>query len=139
MDSIQKYEIFVEARNNINYYKGEVLPFIHKVCRKDMTSGDIDGFVWDYRKKIYLLIEQKRTKERHKDSQDLHLKFIEAIFSEMKHSERFSNYKFYVLKIVGDPPFRTSTVINISDNMVKEIDQYTLKDLLEMNVLFEDL
>lgn len=139
MDSIQEYEIFVEARNNINYYKGEVLPFIHKICRKDMTSGDIDGFVWDYKKKIYLLIEQKRTREKHKNTQDLHLKFIDTIFQEMKFSKRFYDYRFYVLKIIGDPPFNTATVINMSTCETKKIDQKGLINLLEMNILFENL
>jgi hypothetical protein len=138
-DKVKEYEIFCEARRNMNYYKGEVLPFIHKMCRKNMTSGDIDGFVWDYERKIYIVIEQKRKFEKHKDSQDLHLRFLSAILSEMFYSERFGGYKFYVLKIVGDPPFHESKIMNMTTDETKVINQEQLVNLLEMNILFEDL
>jgi hypothetical protein len=138
-DKLVEYEIFCEARKNMNYYKGEVLPFIHKMCRKNMTSGDIDGFVWDYTKKIYIILEQKRKYEKHKESQDLHLKFMSAILQEMYFSDRFGAYKFYVFKVIGDPPFKESTIINMMTDEAKIISQKKLVDLLEMNILFEDL
>jgi hypothetical protein len=139
MDKITEYEIFCDARKNMNYYKGEILPFVNKLCRKNMTSGDIDGFVWDYGKKVYILIEQKWSKEAHKRSQDLHLEFMNAIFNECSKSDRFYEYKFYVFKIIGDPPFYKCRVCNIGTKETKHIDQEGLIDLLDIKILFEDL
>ena len=104
-----------------------------------MTSGDIDGFVWDYQKKTYIAIEQKWTNERNKESQDLHLKFLSAIFYEAQQSKRFSDYKFYVLKIIGDPPFQECEVKNISNGDVKKLNRDQLIELFEMNINFEDI
>jgi hypothetical protein len=139
MDKLKEYEIFCDARKNANYYKGEILPFVNKLCRKNMTSGDIDGFVWDYIKKIYIVIEQKWSNERHKSSQDTHLKFISAILDSALETERFKDYKFYVFKIIGDPPFDKCIVQNIKTNESKNITSKQLIDLLEMNVKFEEL
>lgn len=138
-DKIKEYEIFCDARKRENYYKGEILPFVNKLCRKSMTSGDIDGFVWDYRKKIYIVIEQKWSAERQKESQDLHLEFISAILNEAKKQPRFADWYFYVFKIVGDPPFHTAHVINIATKETKKIDRRNLIHLLEMNIKFEEL
>ena len=139
INKIEAYEIFCEARNKENYYKGEILPFVNKLCRRNMTSGDIDGFVWDYKKKIYIVIEQKWSTERQKDSQDLHLEFINAILNEAKKQERFADWSFYVFKIVGDPPFHTAHVINIDTKETRKIDRRNLIHLLEMNIKFEEL
>jgi hypothetical protein len=139
MDKINEYEIFCEARQNMNYYKGEVLPFVHKLCRKDITSGDIDGFIWDYHKKIYIIIEQKRKYEKHKESQNLHLMFISALFNELKYSERFAEYKFYVFKVIGNPPFKECKIHNISTDETKVLDQQQLIDIFDLNLFFEDL
>lgn len=139
MNKYKKYEIFCDAKKNINYYKGEILPFINKLCRKNMTSGDIDGFVWDYNKKTYIAIEQKWSNENNKKSQDLHLKFLSAIFAEVVKCERFCDYKFYVLKIIGDPPFEKCKIINIADDSEKIIDRQSLVDLFEMNKNYEEL
>lgn len=139
IDKFKEYEIFCDARKRDNYYKGEILPFVNKLCRKSMTSGDIDGFVWDYVRKIYIVIEQKWASERQKKSQDLHLKFISAILNEAKMTPRFADWSFYVLKIVGNPPFHTANVTNIATEETKEIDRMNLIDLLEMNIKFEEL
>jgi hypothetical protein len=139
MSQFDEYDIFCDARRKMNYYKGEILPFVHKVCRKDMTSGDIDGFVWDFNKKIYIVIEQKWTNEKQKSSQIYHLKFLSTIFAEMKSVDRFAEYKFYVFKIVGDPPFNECVVYDIGSGVSRKINRQQLKDLLEMTILFEDI
>lgn len=139
MDKFHEYDIFCDARRKMNYYKGEVLPFINKLCRKNMTSGDIDGFVFDYVKKIYIVIEQKWSNERHKSSQDTHLKFLSAIFEEVNKSDRFEDWKFYILKVVGDPPFISCEVENISTKETKILSRDQLVDLFEMNINFEDI
>lgn len=139
MDQFYEYDVFCDARRKMNYYKGEILPFINKLCRKDMTSGDIDGFVWDYYKKTYIVIEQKWTNEKNKDSQDLHLKFLSAVFEEASKSERFADYKFYVLKFIGDPPFRNCNVTNITTGESKTISREVMIDLFDMKIKFEDI
>lgn len=139
MDDKYKYEVFVEARKLMNYYKGEVLPFVNKMCRKDMTSGDIDGFIWDYKRKVYIVIEQKRSQEKHKDSQHLHLQFMQAMLDALLYTERFGSYKFYVFKIIGDPPFNNCIVHNIATDEKKDVNQEQLKMLFDMDIFFEDL
>jgi len=139
MDKLKEYEIFCEARAKQNYYKGEILPFINKVCRKDMTSGDIDGFVWDYKKKILIVIEQKWTQERQKQSQDMFLQFIITALEEAKKQPRLMDWFFYMFKIVGDPPFHSATVENIYTREIKNVTRTQLIDILEMNIRFEDV
>lgn len=139
MDNKYHYEVFVEARKMMHYYKGEVLPFVNKMCRKDMTSGDIDGFIWDFKRKIYIVIEQKRPQERQKNSQHLHLQFLHAIFNEALNTDRFRSYKFYVFKVIGDPPFHNCIVHNIATNEKKNVNQDQLKLLFDMDIFFEDL
>jgi hypothetical protein len=139
MDDKYKYEVFVEARKMMNYYKGEVLPFVNKMCRKDMTSGDIDGFIWDYYRKVYIVIEQKRSLEKHKDSQHKHLQFLQAMHDELIYTERFAAWKFYVFKIIGDPPFHNCIVHNIATDEKKDVNQEQLKMLFDMDIFFEDL
>lgn len=140
-DNVREYEIFVEARAKANYYKGEILPFIHKICRKDMTSGDIDGFIWDYKKKKYYIIEQKRINERHKDSQNLHLIFINNILMEAGKSDKYNDYEFGVFKIIGDPPFQSCMIQKIDSNDCEEkmVTRLDLIDFLNLDISFRDL
>lgn len=140
-DKVREYEIFVEAREKANYYKGEILPFVNKICRKDMTSGDIDGFVWDYKKKKYYLIEQKRINERHKDSQNLHLIFMHNVLIEASNSERFFDYEFGVFKIIGNPPFQNCVIQKIDnyDCEKKNVTRFDLINFLNLDVSFDDL
>jgi len=139
IDKFKEYEIFVDARENSNYYKGEILPFVNKLCRKNMTSGDIDGFLWDYKKKIYIVIEQKHIREKHSQSQDLHLQFINAILKSAAETDRFCDWTFYVFKIVGNPPFNESVIHNIDTSESKKINRKQLIDILEMKIKYEDI
>lgn len=137
MDKKKEYEIFCDARSKSNYYKGEILPFVNKMCRKDMTSGDIDGFVWDFEKKIYIVLEQKWVYERHNKRQDDHLKFISCILQKAKQDDRFKDYYFGVYKLVGNPPFDSILITDMKTNVNKKLNQNQLKDFLELNKTFE--
>jgi len=139
IDKFKEYEIFVDARENSNYYKGEILPFVNKLCRKNMTSGDIDGFLWDYKKKIYIVIEQKHIREKHSQSQDLHLQFINAILKSAAETDRFCDWTFYVFKIVGNPPFNECVIHNIDTSESKKVNRKQLIDILEMKIIYEDI
>ena len=104
-----------------------------------MTSGDIDGFIWDYRKKIYIVIEQKHIREKHSQSQDLHLQFINAILKSAAETDRFCDWTFYVFKIVGNPPFNESVIHNIDTSESKKVNRKQLIDILEMKIKYEDI
>lgn len=142
-NKFQEYEIFCEARRNMNYYKGEVLPFINKICRKDMTSGDIDGFVYDYKKKIYMLLEQKWCREESKGTQDNHLRFLVALLNEAKKGEFFKNWKLGVYKIIGDPPFTNCTIkqfaVKAQDDRIIRISRTELEGFFNLDIDFEEL
>ena len=107
------------------YYKGDILPLINAECRKDMTCGDKDCVQWDFNKKIYRIIESKRTKEIQKESQDRLLKFETNI--------QIPNYKIEVYKIIGDPPFETATIINMVNNESKIVNHNELIQFLNLN------
>ncbi len=139
MGEFEIYEMFVDARRKMNYYKGEILPFINYNCRRNMTTGDIDGFVWDYDKKIYMVLEQKWTSEQCKDSQELHLQFLCALMEEAKKGERFKNWEFGVYKIIGNPPFKESAIIKYPDREKKRIDQETLQQFMDLKIRFDEL
>ena len=106
------------------YYKGDLLPLINTKCRKDMTAGDKDGVQWDFNKKIYRIIESKRTNEIQKSSQDRLLKFETSI--------QISNYQVEVYKIIGDPPFETSTIINMANDKIQTVNHNQLIDFLNI-------
>lgn len=138
MDNFTEYEMFVDAKKKINYYKGDVLPFIHKCCRKDMTTGDIDGFIFDYKRKIYYVLEQKWTKEKHKESQDIHLQFLVTLLDLASESERFSGWTFGVYKIIGNPPFANVRIIDFRTHECKTIDRNQFVKFLELDLKFEN-
>ncbi len=142
-NKFEHYEIFCEARRNMNYYKGEVLPFINKICRKDMTSGDVDGFIYDYKKKIYMVLEQKWVREESKGSQDNHLRFLAAILNEATKGAQFREWKMGVYKIIGDPPFTTCKVqqfaVKPQDDRIIQIARTELQGFFNLEILFEDL
>lgn len=139
----REYEIFCEARRNMKYYKGEVLPFINKICRKNMTSGDIDGFIFDYKKKTYMVLEQKWCSEQSRESQDMHLRFLAVILDEAKKVQRFNDWKMGVYKIIGDPPFNTCTVkqfgLKEEDDQEIRIERLELESFFNLDISFEDL
>lgn len=161
MDNFKEYEAFVEARENCyscplwedcetcpygeihkdsNYYKGEILPFIHYNCRKNMTSGDIDGFVFDYRKRRHMFIEQKWTTEKNSDAQENHLRFLSKVFNEKKRSDLYKDWDFGVYKIIGDPPFHECTIMRYPDMIkIQKVNRDTLKKFLEFEISFDDI
>ena len=104
-----------------------------------MTTGDIDGFIWDYVLQKYMLLEQKWNGENRKKSQDLHLRFLYTILEEAKKGERFRNWKFGVYMIIGNPPFHESIIVSYPNKEKKRIDQNTLKIFMELEIDFEDL
>ena len=106
------------------YHKGDILPLIHVKVRKDMTSGDIDGFQWDYNKNVLRFIESKRTSEINKDSQNKFLQFLSRI--------EIPGYKVNVYKIIGDPPFDTAKVIHVNTGLEIEFNHSQLIDFLNI-------
>lgn len=140
-DKIREYEIFVEARKLANYYKGEILPFIHKLCRKEMTTGDIDAFIWDYDKKFHYIIEQKLENEKSKESQNKHLRFLYDMYKCVQENY-FKDWIFGVYKIKGNPPFEEATIyeypFNDNNNSIT-INQEELIDFFNLKVTYDDL
>lgn len=145
MKDFQEYEIFSRMKKSINYFKGEVLPFVHLCCRKDMTSGDIDGFVWDFKRKIYRVFEQKWATENQKKSQHMHLAFLAEVLAIARASERFAGWEMGVYKIIGDPPFIKSTVeqISVRDRHVfskkKVATRVELMEFMNMSITFDQI
>ena len=108
------------------YYKGDLLPLINTEIRKNMTCGDIDCLQWDYYKKVFRIIECKRSNENNKISQDRLLKFL----SELEIPE----YQFDVYKIIADPPFETARIIHIKSGIENEMNHDELIDFLNINI-----
>lgn len=130
-----QYRMFVTARETQNYYKGEILPFININCRKDMTTGDIDGFQWDYKRKILRFIESKRSNEDQKNSQSTLLSWMQRNIMI-----RDKEYSFEIYKIKGDPPYDKSNIYSYTQNVWiwnATFDQ--LKRFLDMDISFDDL
>jgi len=134
-----EYKMFVKARQMMNYFKGEVLPFINHLCRRDMTTGDLDGFIFDYNKKVYYALEQKRGHERHRKSQDLHLKFLQTILDTAKKDKRFSDWNMKVYKVIGDPPFYNAQILGYPFTTGIDVTQDQMIDFFNLNVTYEDL
>ena len=128
----ENYRMFVKARQTLNYYKGEIMPFININCRKDMTAGDIDCITWDFNKKIFRIIEAKRPSENQKESQHKMLKFLQDNIN-------IEGYKFDVYKITGDAPFDSVQIYSFRNNNFLSTNFVGLKLFLEMYISFDEL
>lgn len=115
---IIKTQLGDEYLQVFKYHKGDLLPFIHTKVRKSMTTGDMDAVQWDFYKNVFRIIECKRTTEFNKDSQNRLLEFLSKI--------KIPEYKFNVLKIIGDPPYDTAQVIDIRSGKDKIMTQEEL-------------
>jgi hypothetical protein len=106
------------------YYKGDIGPLINTKCRKDMTCGDIDCVQYDYKKKIFRIIECKRSLENSKKSQNDLLE----LFTQIK----IEGYKVGIYKIIGDPPYAKAQIINIATKKIFDVDHNQLINFLNL-------
>lgn len=129
----EKYEMYLIAKDTINYYKGDILPFVNMNCRTDMTTGDIDCIQWDYTKCILRIVEAKRSNENQSESQHKLLTFLQDEI-------HIDGYTFDVYKVVGDPPYLETQIFSYRTKQSAcfvSFDQ--LKDFLDMKISFDDL
>jgi hypothetical protein len=126
------YRMFVKARQTLNYYKGEIMPFINMNCRKDMTAGDIDCIIWDFYKKILRIVEAKKSNEYQKNSQHRLLKFLQE-------NVKIEGYEFDVYKIIGDAPYDFVQIFSFKNEKYIVTNFNGLKRFLEMDISFLEL
>lgn len=135
----EKRQRMMNIHKTQNYLKGEVLPMVHHLCRRNMTTGDIDVVIYDYYKKVLMFCEQKQKNEQSKKSQDDLYKFLSDVFDAAMTTDRFKAWKMGVYKIIGSPPFDQADVFDYKTNEKTTIERDEMIRFLQIHRTYEQL
>jgi hypothetical protein len=133
--SNQKYQPFIGKEN---YYQGLTAPFTNFYVRKDLTSLDIDSFIYDYKKKYCYFIEDKHL---HEEKKIMQLKAFEWLAKLLKYANenKYKDWNIGFFYCTYNYNLDTVEIYNVLTKETKIINFDNHKLFLSGDILFDEL